>query len=139
VQLSSREAPTAVLEVFRKFGSIQFDPLAVPVGTTTSCCRRKSPTTGPAVAMCSTNAARSSRHTQHLPTVADGGDTRAFVHIEADVSLLGQPWLARVHPIRTRIGPSASARWPSVAAATPFDARANATKNASPCVSTSIP
>ena len=42
-------------------------------------------------------------------------------------------------PIRTRIGPSASARWPSAAAATAFDARAKATKNASPCVSTSTP
>ena len=42
-------------------------------------------------------------------------------------------------PIRTRIGPSASARWPSDAAATASDARAKATKNASPCVSTSTP
>src|SRR5438128_765999 len=27
---------------------------------------------------------------QHLPAVADGGNPRAFVHVEADVSLLGQ-------------------------------------------------
>ena len=42
-------------------------------------------------------------------------------------------------PIRTRTGPPASARCASAAAATASDARANATKNASPCVSTSTP
>ena len=35
---------------------------------------------------------------EHLPAVADGGDPRALVHVEADVSLLGQPRLARVQP-----------------------------------------
>ena len=30
--------------------------------------------------------------------MADGGDARALVHVEADVSLLGQPRLARVQP-----------------------------------------
>ena len=35
---------------------------------------------------------------QHLAAVADGGDPRALVHVEADVPLLGQPRLARVQP-----------------------------------------
>ena len=35
---------------------------------------------------------------QHLAAVADGGDARALVHVEADVSLLGQPRLAGVEP-----------------------------------------
>ena len=35
---------------------------------------------------------------QHLPAVADGGDPRALVHVEADVPLLRQPRLARVQP-----------------------------------------
>jgi hypothetical protein len=53
----------------------------------------------------------------------DRGDTRALVHVEADVTLRRQPRLARAQPIRTRIGPPASARWQSAAAATAFDAR----------------
>ena len=35
---------------------------------------------------------------EHLPAVADGRDARALVHVEADVSLLGQPRLAGVQP-----------------------------------------
>jgi pimeloyl-ACP methyl ester carboxylesterase len=35
---------------------------------------------------------------QHLPAVADSGDPRALVDVEADVTLLGQPRLARVQP-----------------------------------------
>ena len=37
------------------------------------------------------------RH-EHLPAVADGRDPCALVHVEADVSLFGQLWLARVQP-----------------------------------------
>src|SRR5262249_61625835 len=32
------------------------------------------------------------------PAVTHGGDTRTLVHVEADVTFLGQPWLARVQP-----------------------------------------
>ena len=35
---------------------------------------------------------------EHLPAVPDGGDPRALVHVEADITLLGQPRLARVQP-----------------------------------------
>ena len=35
---------------------------------------------------------------EHLPAVPDGCDPRALVHVEADVSLLGQPRLAGVQP-----------------------------------------
>jgi hypothetical protein len=35
---------------------------------------------------------------EHLPAVADGGDACALVHVEADVALVRQPWLARVQP-----------------------------------------
>ena len=35
---------------------------------------------------------------KHLPPMPDGGDPRALVHVEADVSLLGKPRLASVHP-----------------------------------------
>ena len=35
---------------------------------------------------------------EHLAAVADGGDPGALVHVEADVSLLGQARLARVQP-----------------------------------------
>ena len=35
---------------------------------------------------------------EHLPAVPDGGDTRALVHVEPDVTLVRQPRLARVQP-----------------------------------------
>ena len=35
---------------------------------------------------------------EHLPAVPDGGDTRTLVHVEADVTLVRQPRLARVQP-----------------------------------------
>ena len=35
---------------------------------------------------------------EHLPSVADGGDARTLVDVEADVPLLGQARLTRVQP-----------------------------------------
>ena len=35
---------------------------------------------------------------EHLPSMADGGDARALVHVDPDVSLLRQPRLTRVQP-----------------------------------------
>jgi hypothetical protein len=54
--------------------------------------------------------------------------------VEADVVLPGDGRLTRVQAHPDANTPCASAAWASPAAATPSEARANATKNESPCV-----
>ena len=76
---------------------------------------------------------------QHLPAVAGGSDPRRTVHVRADISLSGHERRPRVDPDPHADRPAASASCASVAAATAPGAVANATKNASPCVSTSTP
>ena len=75
-----------------------------------------------------------------LPAVSGGGDARGAVDVEPDVALVRDERLARVDPDADANGAVAQARSRiSSAAATASDARANAAKNASPCVSTSTP
>ena len=76
---------------------------------------------------------------EHLPTVADGSDTCALVDVEADVSLLGQPWLARVQPHPHTYRPVGKCKLAVRSGGDGVRRAVKATKNASPCVSTSTP
>jgi hypothetical protein len=76
---------------------------------------------------------------QDLAAVTCGGDTRCAMDIDSDITLVGPRGLARCSPMRTRIGPLPSSSRAAAAAARASVAVGNATKNASPCVSTSKP
>ena len=77
---------------------------------------------------------------QHLPAVAGGADPRGARHVEADVAGRRRPTARRCG---SRSGPRAASRRARAARARPPAtapvALGNATKNASPCVSTSRP
>ena len=80
------------------------------------------------------------RRDEHLPAVSCRRDPRRAVHVDADVPLLGHVRRARMdahpHPDRAR-GQSLAARGSGRRSAP--GAVGNATKKASPCVSTSTP
>ena len=77
---------------------------------------------------------------EHLPAVPGSRDPRRPVHVEPDVALVRPERLARcAAPSAPAPGRPRARACASAAAATASDARANATKNASPCVSTSTP
>ena len=76
---------------------------------------------------------------QHLPAVTAGGDPRGPVDVHPDVALLGHPRGAGVDPHPHLIGPVASPSSVAVAARNAPSAVGKATKNESPCVSTSTP
>ncbi len=76
---------------------------------------------------------------ERLPAVAARRDPRSAVHIDADVALVRENGVPLWMPIRTLIGPPASRSVAAPAAAMAPGAVGKATKNASPCVSTSTP
>ena len=74
-----------------------------------------------------------------LAAVRERGDARSTVDVDADVALAGERRCARVQPHAHRDRPGASAVCASSAACAAPPAVGKATKNASPCVSTSTP
>ena len=74
-----------------------------------------------------------------LPAVGGRRDPRRPVDVHPHVALVGDDRLSGVDPHAGVDGPGASAARASSAAATASVALVNTTKNASPCVSTSIP
>ena len=76
---------------------------------------------------------------EHLAPVPGGSDARRAVDVDPDVALVGHDGLARVEPHADADRPAAKRRLPIGGGPIASEARANATKNASPCVSTSTP
>ena len=76
---------------------------------------------------------------QDLTAMTGGRDARRPVDVDAHIPLLGEQRLPVCRPIRTPSRPELRASCASPAAASASFARPNATKNASPCVSTSTP